>query len=109
MSQAFSIFRGKFIPGTLAARAQGSGIFLFNLSQVQRMVIIAEYFDSWHPTYKCVFADQLEAEVVGCMDTHNIFSGEGESCVDTALELWSLVRTVKMPTLLQHLPIDTEK
>lgn len=73
------------------------------------MVIIAEYFGSWHPTYKCVCADQLAAEVAGCMDTHNILTEEWESCVDTALDLWSLVWTVKMPTLLQHFPTDTEK
>lgn len=33
-SQAFSIFRGKFIPGPLTKRAQGSGIFLFKSDEV---------------------------------------------------------------------------
>ena len=43
------------------------------------MVITAEYFGSWHPTYKCVVTNWLAAKVVGCMDTHTYSLGRGKA------------------------------
>lgn len=42
------------------------------------MVITAEYFGSWHPTYMCVCTRQLAAKAVGCTDTH-MFLGRGKA------------------------------